>query len=481
MEVKALIDKEENIFELDTIDKIQNQSKIDYVFKTDGNPDLRIEFCYDTEKQSIDNLKFSDSILTSEKEIREQIELYIKEQSESEKSGLEPEDSDESIKEKKPYNPKEIHIRNDRWQISYIYDLMAKYNEIDLHPDYQRNFIWDYKRKCRLIESLMLGIPIPTFYLSENEDKTYQVVDGLQRLSTIKEFLDNDLKLNYLEYLKDQEGSYYKIEENKEKKFIKKKQIKREYERNLLQTQINVNIIESRSPYEVKLDVFRRLNTGGKPLTNQEIRNAVSLPKTREIISSLVDSIEFKKATLDSIKTSRMEAHELALRFICFWMERNKDKEKWNYKGDMQKYLDNSIERINADKNFPVQDILTAFKKSMENAEYLFGEYAFRKCLPEHLKHKNQKAKKQLINKSLFTVLSVLLCEYDLDKIQSKFQPVDFENILAEHIENHLEKDNDEEYPLLTCLSHKTNDKKILSITFSILDKLLNQHLGACK
>ena len=279
----------------------------------DTNVDVKIEF---KEREFI-LLKIGPlpKIVRTEKtDIETLINDFLKEELETRQSGFDDSD-DNSQEEPQPYDPHKINIRNDRWSISHMFELIDKWNQVELSPDFQRGFVWDYKRKSQLIESLMLRIPVPAFYLSEAVDGKYQVVDGLQRLTTITQFLRNGFPLKHLEYLKDQENRYFTTEG-------KKKGIETSYWRNVLQTQITVNIIESTSPAKVKFDVFRRVNTGGKPLNNQEIRNCLSNENTRRLINELAYSEEFRDATSGSVGTSRMQAQELVLRFIVFWHEK---------------------------------------------------------------------------------------------------------------------------------------------------------------
>ena len=189
--------KEEDVIELDEVSTKIKQDTIQYKVNSKNTPSLFVSFTKPKGEDTIQDLDFSKNITSEREDLEKEIYELLDKYTEDIRSGIEPESENVDQDTKDPYNPKDISIRNDRWQISYLYDLMSKYNEIDLSPDYQRQFIWDHKRQCRLIESLMLKIPIPTFYLAENEEGTYHVVDGLQRLSSIKKFLDNQLKLKY--------------------------------------------------------------------------------------------------------------------------------------------------------------------------------------------------------------------------------------------------------------------------------------------
>lgn len=147
----------------------------------------------------------------------------------------------------KPFEAEKIRVDQQMLSVKYMLELMDQ-NLIELNPGYQRHYVWkENKRKSLLIESLMLRIPIPAFYFYENEDGIYQVIDGQQRLNTIKEFVDGKFALSGLEYL----GEQY----NK-KRF---KDIDIKYVQRIYRTQIAVNILDAGSPKKVIYDIFRRV------------------------------------------------------------------------------------------------------------------------------------------------------------------------------------------------------------------------------
>lgn len=402
--------------------------------------------------------KQPNNLVTNEEVLIEMINELLKLEYEKRQEGFD--DSDEGGEsEVQPYDPKRISIRNERWGISHVFEMIDKYDYIDLNPDFQRNFVWDRKRRSQLIESLMLRIPVPAFYLAETKEGRFQVVDGLQRLTTIRDFMKNEFYLKGLEYLTEQEGRYFQNDG-------KKKGIDGGFIMTINLTQINVNIIEAKSPSKVKFDVFRRVNTGGKPLNNQEIRNCLATSKTRKLINDLAHSEEFKQATGGSVRTTRMQAQELCLRFIGFHENLINKKDNWSYKGNMTEYLDTSVELLNKNDNLDFEKIKKAFNNAMKNAYHLFGEYTFRKCLPNDLK---EGARRQLINKSLFTTWSVLLSQFENKKIIGMAKPNSFAEILAKRLN---ENEN-----FLTSVSYKTNDRQYLNLAFKETNKLIKENL----
>ena len=211
--------------------------------------------------------------------------------------------------EYKPYDPEKIKVRTDKISLAQI-SAMIDNGDIDLTPAFQRNFVWDSFRKSRFIESILLRIPLPMFYFSEDLEGRLTIIDGLQRISTIKEFMENKFPLRNLQYLENCQGRYFKDEGNK-------KGLEAKYVRWFNLTNISVNIIDSISPLEVKYDIFRRINTGGKPLNNQEIRNCFAEQGLRDTLKAMVSTAEFKTATDSSVRSTRMDDQELLLRYLA--------------------------------------------------------------------------------------------------------------------------------------------------------------------
>jgi len=382
---------------------------------------------------------------------------------EQELTGIDEEDEESEIDtELKPYDPELIRVDPKIMSISYIYEMISD-KDLDLSPDFQRNFVWtDITRKSRLIESILLRIPLPVFYLSQDEDGILHVVDGVQRLTVIRDFLDNKFKLQNLEYLTDCEGCFYnKPNENC---------LQAKYVRRIKQTQLYNNIIDSTTPFNVKFEIFKRINTGGKPLKYQEIRNCAAKSQVRTLLSNLAESPEFVLATNNSVSSIRMEDHELIMRFIGFYYYKILSNVTNPYRGKTKNFLDITLEILNAETAEGLSKISIDFKNSMKNSHYLFGEYAFRKCKCQHLK---PGAKRQLINKTLFTALSVLLSKYSYDKISENNPPRALLIPLAKELEN-----NPSFYDAITI---GTNDQKKTQHVFDIVEKIIDSNLVKIK
>ena len=347
-----------------------------------------------------------------------------------------------------PYNPKLIRVDTKTFSIRQIFEMLEE-GEIDLSPDFQRGFVWtDISRKSRLIESLLLRIPLPVFYFAQDEEGLFQVVDGVQRLTVIKSFLNNEFKLKNLEDLTDCEGKWYK-----HPNLPKEESLTGMYTRRIEQTQLYINIIDPQTPDKVKFDIFKRINTGGKVLNNQEMRNCLANSRTRELLRSLATSEEFLKATRGSISHVRMADEELILRFVAFYLIDEGLSYISEYKGGMDELLDETVNLLNkADLSLFIA-LKKEFANAMINAFDIFGNRAFRKS--------------NYINKALFLGLSRVLRKYTPEQISSKNTQginLDLRNIIADNSE------------FTHALSMATNDARNVNIVYETISKIVEKN-----
>lgn len=287
----------------------------------------------------------------------------------------------------KPFNPKDIDIQTRTLSIDLLIKrLRENPSEIDLFPDFQRNDnIWNEVKQSRLIESILIQFPLPAFYFDGSNNDKWLVVDGLQRLSTIRNFVideKNPLVLKGLEFLTHLEG----------KKF---KDLKRPLQRQIEETQITAYIIKPGTPNDVKYNIFKRINTGGTILTSQEIRHALFHGKPAQFLKKLSQSIEFRKRV--KINSDRMLDREFILRFLSFYLN-----DLDNYKGDLDSWLNDTMELLYSIDDKRLAIIEKQFEASLITAKYALGKHAFRKYFK-----KGQR--KYPLNKSLFEVWTVVI------------------------------------------------------------------------
>ncbi len=272
-----------------------------------------------------------------------------------------------------PFDPSQIRISGRTTSVDNILKRL-KHNEINLNPDFQRmGGIWDRVKKSRLIESLLIRIPIPAFYMDASDENSWIVIDGLQRLTTLKEFVIPDdpegrLVLHNLEFWKEYEGKgFYDLP--------------RYLQRRIEETEITIFTVEKGTPSNVKFNIFKRINTGGVPLSGQEIRHALNLGASTEFLQQLAESPLFKQATRNSIKPLRMQDRECVLRFIAFI---HKSPDLYTSKDELDTFLHEQMRELNEiGRNTPIvlEEYRQRFERAMRYSVSVLGEQAFRKSL----------------------------------------------------------------------------------------------------
>jgi hypothetical protein len=333
----------------------------------------------------------------------------------AEENALEDEDKSGSDLKMKPWNPDNIRITTKNYTIREIYiqiqDKSAdqeqeKELELNLAPDFQRSFVWKDKQQIRLIESILLGIPLPAFYFNQDKDGAQQVIDGVQRLTTIKHFMSNQLELKreYLEYLGPLTGlTFSKLDPATKRRFTG--------------TQIVAHVIEPQTPDDVKFDIFNRVNTGGSPLTAQEIRHCMSKTRSRGFLHKLVENKVFDQATnnffwkKDPIgqwvrDSKRMTDREMALRFCAFFSE---PLEKYASASSLDAFLLGFSRKL--DHQTDLTKLETAFRQAMQNCHQVFGVGAFRRWHPLNLSPSGR------INRAIFESQALALADYPTDLV----------------------------------------------------------------
>ncbi|MCK6641740.1 MAG: DUF262 domain-containing protein [Bacteroidia bacterium] len=304
-------------------------------------------------------------------------------------SQVEYEDINTGVLMEKPFNPSQIDISTKPLTVDLLIKrLKADPVEIDLFPDFQRkDDLWNEEKQSRLIESLLIKFPLPAFYFDGTNNNNWLVVDGLQRLSAIRNFvITKKLKLTGLEFLKKLEGSTFD-------------QLPRNLQRQIEEAQVTAYIINPGTPIEVKFNIFRRVNTGGLIMEPQEIRHAMNQGIPASYIKELAELQEFIDATEGAIRTERMLDREFVTRFVSFYMNDNK-----NYIPDLDTFMNTSMSDIKKLTDAEREKMKSDFIAAMNLSKLIFKEWAFRKAdkYPD---------KRKPINKALFEVWSVSLAK----------------------------------------------------------------------
>lgn len=295
-----------------------------------------------------------------------------------------------------PFDPRSVNIYA-KSQVVNLLMRRIKTGALDLHPDFQRSAgVWTKIRKSRLIESLLIKIPIPSLYFDASDDSHWLVIDGLQRLSTIYEFVNDQFKLTNLEFLHELEGMTYS-------------RLSTIYQMRIDEAEVTSYLVMPGTPLRVKFDIFRRINTGGVPLSQQEIRHALNMGPCTLLLQEMTESESFKEAVQGGISSMRMADRECALRYLAF-----SDETPEAYKKkDFNIFLCDYMEKFNVAHKGQTMDspemsiYLRRFSETMELAVALFDDKAFR------FLDLTTKPVIKRINKALFEAWAVNLSKLD--------------------------------------------------------------------
>lgn len=351
--------------------------------------------------------------------------------------------------------PANIKIEQERYS---VFELKRKYEEkqeILMDPDFQRGFVWTTKQKRELIESILMGIKLPSFYFAERKkDGKKIVVDGKQRLSTLFDFLNDKFSLSNLNIIKDARGKFSELDGTQQSKI-------EDY-------QIEVNVIKASTPERVMLDIFDRINRGGTTLNNQEMRNALYQGKSTVLLKELAESCIFKEVTEKSISPQRMKDTYVVLRFLTFYIWKTQkaiDKDGiWiDYKSDMNDFLAKTMEYINDLNDSQIENLKNIFYKTMNNVKMVIPINAFR--LPPKPPKDGSKVFKRPVNMPLFdTVCYLLSSEIPESKI----------HILKEKYDELL---NNQEY--IEAITSQVDNIKSINKRFDIIEQIKKEVFDA--
>lgn len=256
--------------------------------------------------------------------------------------------------------------------------------EIDIHPEFQRVYRWDKYQKSSLIESILMGIPLPSFFVSQRDDGVWDLVDGLQRLATILSFtgeyknedeaLLEPLKLEKTKYIPELEGAVWKSDFGENALPI---EIQRDFKR----YKIDFKIIKKESDDNAKYDLFQRLNTGGSSLEGQEVRNCLLIMVNKDaydFIEKLSENEDFIDCTpVTERQENERYRHELVLRFFVYknMIETGATLEYGNVDSFLSEQM---INIFRADGDFDFEESEKLFGDIFSNLKEMYGENSFK-------------------------------------------------------------------------------------------------------
>jgi hypothetical protein len=349
----------------------------------------------------------------------------------------------------KPFDPTLINIETKTPSLdTLIKRIERKSIQMDTTTYFQRqDDLWDVVKQSRLIESILIRFPLPAFFFDASDDNNWLVVDGLQRLSSIRNFcVTKSLKLTKLEFLTQLNGKSFD-------------DLSGDLQRIIEEAQVVIYKIMPGTPTDVKFNIFKRINTGGLILEPQEIRHALFQGKPAVFIAELGTNKEFLKATQNKIKTHRMLDRDFANRFLSFYLFGYE-----NYTPDLDTFMSKAMASINNMTDEERNKITYAYSEAMKLAFKIFGQEAFRKIY-------NNYKRLPPINKALFDCLATqiaLLTDEQRELLKSNSQT--FKNSLFDLL-------NRDEY-FFTSITSSTGDRNRVFHRHNEIKKLISQTIG---
>ena len=267
---------------------------------------------------------------------------------------------------------------------------------LNLAPDFQRKLVWNNKQKSELVESVLLGIPLPLIYVKEDEDGVYMIVDGKQRLNALFGFINNTFPLKHLTILNDKNDKYFKeltpLEQNKIEDYS-----------------LTLYVIKAPTSDRITFDLFDRVNRGGTRLNNQEMRNALYQGNATRLINRLAEASSFIQATENSIPSRQMKDRYIVLRFIAFFLWQKQitidpdSNSNLEYMRNIEDFLGKTLRYLNRlGEDDPIFDYLeNKFTHAMSLALLIQDKGGFR--LP------SKSGRKRPVNMAFFESFSYLL------------------------------------------------------------------------
>jgi len=283
-------------------------------------------------------------------------------------------------------------IRNENRTIHDVLRRIEKKNFV-MNPDFQRDFIWPEDKQSKLIESVLMRIPLPVFYLAEDTQGRMIVVDGLQRLSTFQRFVGNELRLKL----------------PKQKELDKKRfcELSPKLQNRIEDCNLILYIIDAKVPERARIDIFERVN-GGVPLTRQQMRNCLYMGTATQFLKTEANSRLFVEATGGSLSTATMRDREIINRFCAFEFLSIDD-----YRGDMDDFLASTLKIMNALSSAEYTRLTATFRTGLRNNLTVFGKHSFRKF-------DNAQSGRNVFNASLWDVMSTGLSHYPEHIVEAK-------------------------------------------------------------
>lgn len=296
------------------------------------------------------------------------------------------------ISEPKDYSIGELYLR-------------YKDGRLNVQPEFQRQYVFDNAKASRLVESVLMGVPIPVIYLAEEDDYTQSVIDGQQRITALCRFHDNELKLTGLTVLPELAGSTYQ-------------DLSRDLQNRFREGSLRAIIIKRDSDPDIRFEIFERLNTGSVNLNAQELRNCIYRGRYNQLLRELSEEKEFQQLFGRKGPDKRMGDREAILRFFALCHNLT------TYNPPMKRFLNREMERLRGMDDCTADEMVQQFRKSVQCTLTVFGEHAFKRFYLGTEDDRSGRWESKRINMALYDVIMVGFTSYERQQITARADAV---------------------------------------------------------
>ncbi len=281
-----------------------------------------------------------------------------------------------------------------------------KSGDLDLKPYFQRRQVWDRVRQSRLVESVLLEVPLPVFYLAETQEGTEEVIDGQQRLTALFSYLDAEYELKGLKQLSKFNGfSFKRLDKNTQRQI-------RNYS-------LRTVTFKKESDDELRFEIFERLNTGAIPLNEQELRNCIYRGPYNELLIELSSDLDYMQLMGLNSPEKRMRDVEYVLRFAAFY-----HATYLKYKPSMAQFLNADMKQYRNIQEEDKYKLRHAFKNSVTLIRSLLDEHAFKRFYRGDSKSPDGRWERKKFNASLYDVLMYSFAEADKNRVMANLNAI---------------------------------------------------------
>lgn len=333
--------------------------------------------------------------------------------------------------------------------------------DLVLQPKWQRKFVWDIKKSSKLIESILINVPLPSIYLDKDEKGLLTAIDGQQRLTALTSFLEGQIidpksselktfKLTSLDVKPELNGKTFA-------------ELDKVDQRTILNYPVNCIVIEAKSNPDIKFEIFERLNTGSVKLNDDELRNSIYRGPFIDLLEELTEDKNFVSIINRKLFHNRMVDRGMILRFLTFY-----ERTYLKYKPPVKQFLNNLIQEYRELSPAKSEEFRSVFKISVELSKTVFGDKAFRRFVPATNDTQEGKWNTTRINMALFDIIMWGFTRYDKATIISHADSI------REELINLMS--NDQEF--INSIMFETSGTEMVNTRFDIWSKKLNEILG---